>query len=348
MLTSELIQGMEVARKLKADLRRTPSPFDNRDLLVQRILSSYEKALLILRWNESNSKSQPVGTATEGAGLSPESPISANGSPLRDDIDHHEHKPESKKRKSVASWMDQVRVSSETGLVGPQDDGYSWRKYGQKDILGAKYPRSYYRCTYRNSQNCWATKQVQRSDEDPTIFDITYRGKHTCSLGNNALLPPNSPHQHEKLDNNDDNRHGQSSQEGLPTFTNILSVDNNDPGDTQTAYPFTFPSTSFGCSAQENHTLLPFPLDNDSFLGSLSQTNLFFPTTPESNYFPSPSFQINKFGWINNKQCSESDITDIISANTSSTNSPIPDFDFSLDQVEIDPYFPFDAPDLLS
>lgn len=39
-------------------------------------------------------------------------------------------------------WMDQVRVSSGTGLEGPQDDGYSWRKYGQKDILGAKYPRS--------------------------------------------------------------------------------------------------------------------------------------------------------------------------------------------------------------
>ena len=27
---------------------------------------------------------------------------------------------------------------------------------------------------------CPATKQVQRSDEDPTIFVITYKGKHTC------------------------------------------------------------------------------------------------------------------------------------------------------------------------
>ena len=26
--------------------------------------------------------------------------------------------------------------------VSPLDDGLSWRKYGQKDILGAKYPRS--------------------------------------------------------------------------------------------------------------------------------------------------------------------------------------------------------------
>jgi len=34
-----------------------------------------------------------------------------------------------------------VRVSSEMGLERPLDDGYRWRKYGQKDILGANYPR---------------------------------------------------------------------------------------------------------------------------------------------------------------------------------------------------------------
>lgn len=38
-------------------------------------------------------------------------------------------------------WTDQVRVSSENGLEGSHEDGYSWRKYGQKDILGTKYPR---------------------------------------------------------------------------------------------------------------------------------------------------------------------------------------------------------------
>jgi len=32
-------------------------------------------------------------------------------------------------------------VSCDSGLEGPQEDGYNWRKYGQKDILGAKYPR---------------------------------------------------------------------------------------------------------------------------------------------------------------------------------------------------------------
>lgn len=41
----------------------------------------------------------------------------------------------------LPTWTEQVSVASENGLEGPTDDGYSWRKYGQKDILGAKYPR---------------------------------------------------------------------------------------------------------------------------------------------------------------------------------------------------------------
>lgn len=44
-------------------------------------------------------------------------------------------------RKTMPKWIDQIRVVSENGLEGPHDDGYNWRKYGQKDILGAKYPR---------------------------------------------------------------------------------------------------------------------------------------------------------------------------------------------------------------
>uniref|UniRef100_A0A0E0MI85 WRKY domain-containing protein n=1 Tax=Oryza punctata TaxID=4537 RepID=A0A0E0MI85_ORYPU len=65
----------------------------------------------------------------------------------------------------------QVRLSS------VQDDGYSWRKYGQKDILGAK---GYFRCTHRNTQGCVATKQIQRRDADPLLFDVEYHGAHTC------------------------------------------------------------------------------------------------------------------------------------------------------------------------
>jgi hypothetical protein len=45
-----------------------------------------------------------------------------------------------------------------------------------------KFCRAYYRCTHRNSQGCAATKQVQRTDEDPAIFDVFYLGTHTCRV----------------------------------------------------------------------------------------------------------------------------------------------------------------------
>lgn len=350
-LINELIQGMEVARKLKADLR-TPYSAGTRDLLVQRILSSYEKALLILRCNASTSELQAMSQET--ATRLPESPLSVHGSPLSEDVDgtikdHQEVKHDSKKRKTMPKWMDQVRVSCESGLEGPHEDGYNWRKYGQKDILGAKYPRSYYRCTFRNTQGCWATKQVQRSDEDPTIFDITYRGKHTCSQGNNAVMPPKSPDKQEKPhSHNIDIHHAQASHESLTKFRNILAVstDKLDSGDM--TYPFTFPSTSFGCMQQENHSLIPSSLGNESFLSDLYQTHLLSPTTPESHYFSSPTFQMNEFDGIYNKPNSDSEVNEIISTNTSATNSPIPNFNFSLDPVEIDPNFPFNTPGFFS
>jgi hypothetical protein len=40
--------------------------------------------------------------------------------------------------------------------------------------------RAYYRCTHQKTQGCAATKQVQRADEDATLFDVTYHGTHTC------------------------------------------------------------------------------------------------------------------------------------------------------------------------
>nr|CAB3477809.1 unnamed protein product [Digitaria exilis] len=79
----------------------------------------------------------------------------------------------------------QVRVSAVQDVT-PLDDGLSWRKYGQKDILGAKYPRSYFRCTHRHTQSCHASKQVQRTDGDPLLFDVVYHGHHTCAQAQGA------------------------------------------------------------------------------------------------------------------------------------------------------------------
>uniref|UniRef100_A0A2N9GQB0 WRKY domain-containing protein n=1 Tax=Fagus sylvatica TaxID=28930 RepID=A0A2N9GQB0_FAGSY len=56
----------------------------------------------------------------------------------------------------------------------PNDDGYNWRKYGQKHVKGSEYPRSYYKCTH---QNCPVKKKVERSP-DGQITEIIYKGQH--------------------------------------------------------------------------------------------------------------------------------------------------------------------------
>lgn len=67
----------------------------------------------------------------------------------------------------MARWTEQVKVFSQNGLESI-DDGYCWRKYGQKDILGASYPR-WEDCLLQqisiiqiNSPFVFATHQIER------------------------------------------------------------------------------------------------------------------------------------------------------------------------------------------
>nr|AIE43907.1 WRKY transcription factor 52 [Gossypium hirsutum] len=56
------------------------------------------------------------------------------------------------------------------------EDGYRWRKYGQKAVKNSPFPRSYYRCT-TISRN--VKKRVERCFSDPSIVVTTYEGQHT-------------------------------------------------------------------------------------------------------------------------------------------------------------------------
>ncbi|XP_047334522.1 probable WRKY transcription factor 20 [Impatiens glandulifera] len=65
-----------------------------------------------------------------------------------------------------------VQTISEVDIL---DDGYRWRKYGQKVVRGNPNPRSYYKCT---NAGCPVRKHVERASHDPKAVITTYEGKH--------------------------------------------------------------------------------------------------------------------------------------------------------------------------
>lgn len=54
------------------------------------------------------------------------------------------------------------------------EDGYKWRKYGEKQVKGSENPRSYYKCTH---PSCTMKKKVEKSVEGH-ITEIVYKGTH--------------------------------------------------------------------------------------------------------------------------------------------------------------------------
>lgn len=146
-LASELAQVLAMVRELEARMDQDPLPAAARELCAG-LASSVDRSIRIAR---SCCADLPDGNAAA----------------------------QSKRRKGTPCVRRQLRAASLQDAAA-LDDGLSWRKYGQKDILGAKYPRAYFRCTHRHSQGCLATKHVQRADGDPLLHDVVYHGAHTC------------------------------------------------------------------------------------------------------------------------------------------------------------------------
>ncbi|PAN20313.1 hypothetical protein PAHAL_3G338800 [Panicum hallii] len=121
------------------------------------------------------------GAGTSGGPVRRQASSSRSSPPVQPR--QHRRRRESGERMTM---MVPVQRTGNTDL--PPDDGYTWRKYGQKDILGSRYPRSYYRCTHKNYYGCEAKKKVQRLDHDPFMYEVTYCGNHTCLTSTTPIL----------------------------------------------------------------------------------------------------------------------------------------------------------------
>ncbi|CAA7020596.1 unnamed protein product [Microthlaspi erraticum] len=114
------------------------------------------------------------------------------------DEDHHQHHDTPRHKHNttslgVVSTLKMKKLKTRRKVREPRfcfktlsdvdvlDDGYRWRKYGQKVVKNTQHPRSYYRCT---QDKCRVKKRVERLAEDPRMVITTYEGRHLHSPSN--------------------------------------------------------------------------------------------------------------------------------------------------------------------
>ncbi|KAE8733409.1 hypothetical protein F3Y22_tig00001293pilonHSYRG00003 [Hibiscus syriacus] len=168
----ELVEGQEYANQLQILFRNPSSSQGTAHLssaLIDKILRSFDQALAVLSSVESAEVSLSHTASNEDSSINSSSrPPATKGK-----------RGCYKRKRSADAW---------TVVSATMEDGHAWRKYGQKEILSSKHPRSYFRCTRKYDQGCGAIKQVQRMEDGSQMYRTTYIGTHTCT--NHAFNAP--------------------------------------------------------------------------------------------------------------------------------------------------------------
>lgn len=167
---------------------------------------------------------------------------------------------------------------------------------------------------------------MQRSDENPAIFEVTYRGTHTCRREPSPLPAAAAAPSLPNLD-----RH--NSQLLLSFQTNLkVETEDLDPKS------FSFPSTYVDSIKHESHVFSPASTLDNCFKRSFTDA-FISPATSGSNYL------VSRGGL--SLQASESDFTEIVSGVTSASHSSLLDLDFlselDFSLVDTSSFFPCDV-----
>ncbi|WJX50906.1 WRKY transcription factor [Trifolium repens] len=121
---------------------------------------------------------------------------------------------EESKTKSIdysSNSEQRLQQSSFVNFEKANDDGYNWRKYGQKQVKGCEFPRSYYKCTH---PNCPVKKKVERDLVDGHVTQIIYKGEHIHQQPHpSKLTKENSNVQQELLETCDSDEEGDNETE---------------------------------------------------------------------------------------------------------------------------------------
>ncbi|XP_015897292.3 WRKY DNA-binding transcription factor 70 [Ziziphus jujuba] len=177
-VNDELVAGQELAKQLRNVLAKSDDDPRSAEDLMMQIVKSFSNTLSILNFEEGHDVASVISQIQTDL-------------PCLDARKMKDHSRESFRRSTTTptkkdrrAFYDRRRTSSlrTWNIDTPTliNDGQTWRKYGQKVILNAKYPRHYFRCTYKYDQGCKATKQIQRIQVNPPLYRTTYFGNHTC------------------------------------------------------------------------------------------------------------------------------------------------------------------------
>ncbi|KAJ0772033.1 putative transcription factor WRKY family [Helianthus annuus] len=202
-LIETLIRGRDSAQRLQSFLQlrmNVDGSVPVKDLLAE-ILESFSGGLSMLNYTDSGEISRV-----------PASPMVFQ---VPDVCTGKKPAPVVKERRGC--YKRRRTVDSRVKISTTMEDGYAWRKYGQKEILNSKFPRCYFRCTHKHFHGCKAVKQVQKLEEgESNMFHITYFGKHTCPS------PDSLSHQHyEVVLNLEDSKNNNLLPNSPSTITNI-------------------------------------------------------------------------------------------------------------------------------